>query len=151
MVTDHASLTWLRNFKEPEGVVAHWITQLQPFDFKIMHRPSKHYSHTDGLSRHASRLCKHDTCPECAPFLHQVTLKEDRVRMVIPSDPYLDHFDGYLELVEDDTSLFHDIPALEPTSEQKPISPELLWYLGRHPKEEDDSKSVLEGLPDQPA
>ncbi len=25
-VTDHASLAWLRNFKEPEGVVARWIT-----------------------------------------------------------------------------------------------------------------------------
>ncbi len=51
VVTDHASLTWLRNFKEPERVVAHWITQLQPFYFKIVHRPGKHHSHTDGLSR----------------------------------------------------------------------------------------------------
>ncbi len=25
MVTDHASLTWLRNFREPEGMVARWI------------------------------------------------------------------------------------------------------------------------------
>ncbi len=32
VVTDHVSLTWLRNFKEPEGVVARWITWLQPFD-----------------------------------------------------------------------------------------------------------------------
>ncbi len=51
VVTDHASLTWLRNFKEPEGVVARWITRLQPFDFKIVHRPGKHHSHADGLSR----------------------------------------------------------------------------------------------------
>ncbi len=28
VVTDHASLTWLQNFKEPEGVVARWITRL---------------------------------------------------------------------------------------------------------------------------
>ncbi len=128
MVTDHASLTWLRNFKEPEGVVARWITRLQPFDFKIVHRPGKHHSHADGLSRRASRPCKRDTCPECAPLLHQVTPEEDRVRMVTPSDPYFKHFDGYLELVEDDTSLFRDMSTREPTPEQEPVSPELLWY-----------------------
>ncbi len=35
VVTDHASLTWLRNFKEPEGVAARWITRLQPFDIGL--------------------------------------------------------------------------------------------------------------------
>ncbi len=82
VVTNHASLTWLRNFKEPEGVVARWITRLQLFDFKIVHRPGKHHSHAGGLSCHASRPWKRDTCPECAPHLHQVTPEEDRVRMV---------------------------------------------------------------------
>ncbi len=50
MVTDNASLTWLQNFKEPEGVVARRITQLQTFHFKIVHRPGKQHSHVDGLS-----------------------------------------------------------------------------------------------------
>ena len=54
--------------------------------------------------------------------------------MVIPSDPYLEHFRGYLELLVDDSSLFRDTPAMVPTPEQKPISPELPWYLGRHPQ-----------------
>ena len=139
VVTDHASLTWLQNFKEPEGVVAHWITRLQPFNFKIVHWPGKHHNHMDGLSRHASQPCKCDTCQECAPLLYQVTPEKDRVRMVTRSDPYLEHFDGYLELVEDDSSLFRDISALGPTPEQELISPELLWYLGRHPKGEDNS------------
>ena len=151
VVTDHASPTWLRNFKEPEGVVARWITQLQPFDFKIVHRPGKHHSHADGLSRCASRPCKRDTCPECAPLLHQVIPEEDRVRMVTPSDPYFEHFDGYLELVEDDSSLFHDTSAVGPTLEREPVSPELLWYLGRHPKGEDDSELAVVKTPDPPS
>ncbi len=88
---------------------------------------------------------------EDAPLLHQVTAEEARVRMVTPLDPYLEHFDGYLELVENDTSLFRDIPSLKPTPEQEPILPELLWYLGRHPKGEDDSKLALKGLPDPPS
>ena len=148
MVTHHVSLTWLQNFKEPEGVVSCWITRLQLFDFKIMHRTSKHHSHADGLLRHVSRPCKCDTCPECAPLLHQVTPKEDRVRMVTPSNPYLEHFDGYLELGDYESSLFHNIPALGPTPEQEPISQELLWYLGCHPKEWYDSKPALKGLTD---
>ncbi len=54
-------------------------------------------------------------------------------------------------MVEDDSSLFCDTSALGPTPKQEPISPELLWYLGHHPKEEDVSKSALEGLPGPPS
>ncbi len=61
VVTDHASLTWLRNFREPEGMVAQCISRLQPFDFAIVHQPGKHHSHTDGLSRRISRPCKRET------------------------------------------------------------------------------------------
>jgi hypothetical protein len=33
--TDHGSLTWLRNFKEPEGQMARWLEQLQEYDFPL--------------------------------------------------------------------------------------------------------------------
>ena len=35
--TDHGSLTWLHNFKDPDGQLARWIISLQEFDFKIEH------------------------------------------------------------------------------------------------------------------
>ncbi len=70
--------------------------------------------------------------------------------MVTPSDPYFDHFDGYLEFVEDDASLFRDISIREPTPEQEPVSPEFLLYLGRHPKGEDDSELATVETPDSP-
>ncbi len=131
VVTDHASLTWLRNFKEPEGVVARWITRLQPFDFKIVHQPGKHHSHADGLSRRTSRPCKRDICPECAPLIHQVTGEdESTVRAIRPQEQYVEHFDGYLEPIEDDSALFRDLTDREPPLA---VAPELLWYLGRHP------------------
>ncbi len=50
----------------------------------------------------------------------------------------------------DDSSLFRDTSALGPTLEQKPVSPELLWYLGRHPKGEDDSELAVVGTPHPP-
>lgn len=35
---DHASLTWLLNFKEPEGQLVRWLKRLQDCDFSIQHR-----------------------------------------------------------------------------------------------------------------
>ena len=53
VVTDHASITCLRNFKEPEGAVGQWITRLH-----IMHRSGKHHSHAYHvlLHDHASMI-----------------------------------------------------------------------------------------------
>ena len=31
--TDHAPLVWLRNFKEPEGLIARWISVIETFDY----------------------------------------------------------------------------------------------------------------------
>jgi hypothetical protein len=36
--TDHASLTWLRNFKVAEGMIAQRISILDNFNFEIQHR-----------------------------------------------------------------------------------------------------------------
>ncbi len=107
VVTDHASFTWLHNFKEPEGVVARWNTRLQSFNFKIVHRPDKHHSYADGLSCRTSRPCN---VPECAPLLHKVTPEgEETVRVVVMQEQYMEHFDGYLEPIEDDSALFRTL------------------------------------------
>ena len=37
--TDHASLKWLRHFKNPEGQVARWLEVLETYDFELVHRP----------------------------------------------------------------------------------------------------------------
>ena len=49
--TDHGSLTWLRNFREPEGQLARWLEQLQELEFNMVHRPSKAHQNADSLSR----------------------------------------------------------------------------------------------------
>ena len=48
--TDHGSLTWLQNFKNPEGQLARWITKLQEYDFTILHRKSSQHTNADALS-----------------------------------------------------------------------------------------------------
>ncbi len=111
VVTDHASLTWLRNFREPEGMVAQWIARLQPFDFAIVHRPGKHHSHPDGLSRRTSRPCKRETCPECKPLRNEDTSPTETARCYAPTFPYQRHFDGYVEMSEEDAALFWEIDS----------------------------------------
>ena len=55
--TDHGSLTWLWNFKEPQGQLARWLEKLQEFDFTIIHRPGKKHSNADALSRLPCQQC----------------------------------------------------------------------------------------------
>ena len=64
--TDHGSLTWLRNFKEPEGQLARWLEQLQELQFDIVHRRGRAHGNADALSRLPCRQCgrsNHDTPP----------------------------------------------------------------------------------------
>ena len=55
--TDHSSLRWLLNFKEPEGQLARWMEVLGEYDFTIIHRPGKKHGNADGLSRRPCNQC----------------------------------------------------------------------------------------------
>ena len=62
--TDHASLTWLMSFKQPEGQVARWLEVLQEYDFDIQHWAGRQHSNADSLSR---RPCSAVDCRHCIP------------------------------------------------------------------------------------
>ena len=49
--TDHGSITWLQNFKEPEGQLARWLDKLQEFNFEVEHRRGRKHTNADALSR----------------------------------------------------------------------------------------------------
>ena len=67
--TDHGSLTWLRNFKEPEGQLARWLERLQELDFEIVHRRGKKHTNADALSRLPCRQCGRDTHDSLVPAI----------------------------------------------------------------------------------
>ena len=59
--TDHGSLRWLWNFKEPQGQLARWLEKLQEFDFSIEHRRGRSHGNADALSRLPCRQCGRDS------------------------------------------------------------------------------------------
>ena len=58
--TDHASLKWVRSFKEPEGQVARWLEILDAYDFELIHRPGIKHGNADALSRGPCTQCGGD-------------------------------------------------------------------------------------------
>ena len=58
--TDHASLRWLKSFKEPEGQLARWLEVLDTYDFDLQHRPGIKHANADALSRGPCCQCSLD-------------------------------------------------------------------------------------------
>ena len=57
--TDHSSLTWLLNFKEPQGQIARWMEELSQPNMILKHRKGKNHCNADALSRvQADQFCK---------------------------------------------------------------------------------------------
>ena len=55
--TDHASIQWLTRFRDANGQNARWQERLAEFDYEVQHRPGRHHSNADTLSR----LCEINT------------------------------------------------------------------------------------------
>ena len=60
--TDHGSLRWIFEFKDPRGQVARWLEVLAQYDFVIEHRKWSKHNNADSLSRKdfEEETCKHD-------------------------------------------------------------------------------------------
>lgn len=101
--TDHAALTWLRSFKDPEGQVARWIERFSQYDYTSEHRPGIRHGNADGLSR---RPCYDLGCKHCTRLermaideaqgddrlqqpCHRVTAVNDSFRTGQQNDPVL--------------------------------------------------------------
>ena len=64
--TDHNSLRWLHNFREPEGQVARWLAILSAYNFQVIHRPGVQHRNADALSHNPCKQCGHTQEQEVA-------------------------------------------------------------------------------------
>ncbi|BHF73008.1 hypothetical protein SprV_0401608100 [Sparganum proliferum] len=75
--TDQSALTWLRNFKNPEGQVARWQEKLAEYDFECVFRPGRQHGNADALSRKPHR--PHGECPSCTDIaISAIALQSDQ-------------------------------------------------------------------------
>eukprot|EP00731_Ephydatia_muelleri_P024875 Em0016g1146a len=65
--TDHGSLVWLKNFKEPEGQLARWLERLEEYDFTVVHRQGSLHNNADALSRIPCRQCGRSSHSKVVP------------------------------------------------------------------------------------
>ena len=91
--TDHGSLSWLQNFKEPEGQLARWLEQLQELNFEVVHRKGIKHNNADALSRIPCTQCGRQThLPENHPALalpgpNLPTKESETIRALQLNDP----------------------------------------------------------------
>ncbi|GFW27444.1 hypothetical protein TNCV_162891 [Trichonephila clavipes] len=127
--TDHASLTWLMNFRNTEGQVARWIQRLNEYYFDIRHRKGSSHGNADALSRRP--------CPENCRHCSRVEIKYDyAIRQITtstatPTDPWSDEkiredqmadpdIKPLIEFMESSSNKpsWQDISAYSPTTKQ---------------------------------
>ncbi|GFY22204.1 retrovirus-related Pol polyprotein from transposon 412 [Trichonephila clavipes] len=114
--TDHASLTWLLNFKNQEGEIAGWIQRLQEYDVEIRHRKGSAHENADALSR---RPCP-ESCKYCLRIEKDFGVIDLIVRQVTrPSTSALDPWSD--ESIRKDQLAY---PEIKPIIEFKELSDE---------------------------
>ncbi|GBO18349.1 Retrovirus-related Pol polyprotein from transposon 297 [Araneus ventricosus] len=105
--TNHASIRWFLNFREPEGQIASWIQRLQEYDFEIQHRKGTSHGNADALSR---RPCK-ESCKHCTNAEKKFGMETDISVKVLTTEDAWSSSEVQKAQLED--------PAIRPILEKK--------------------------------
>ncbi|CAG2236597.1 unnamed protein product [Mytilus edulis] len=81
LATDHAPLYWLKNFKNPQGMLARWLSILDTYDFEIQHRVGIKHQNADALSRHPKLKCPNGNCSDCSVLEPKLTESDSKVKI----------------------------------------------------------------------
>ncbi len=63
LCSDHAPLQWLHRMKDTNARITRWYLALQPFKFKVVHRPGAQMAVADFLSRNGGGGCRPEGSP----------------------------------------------------------------------------------------
>lgn len=95
VVTDHHSLCWLANLRDPSGRLARWSLRLQEFDVTIVYKSGRKHEDADTLSRAPVEICDKDM-DEDGAFLGALTASDLIIRQREDAEIRLliDHLEG---------------------------------------------------------
>ena len=81
IVTDNRALVYLKRFQDDKSRLIRWALALQPYQYKVIHRPGTSNGNADGLSRQFSETT-------ASPFLEGgVSVKESPIDPLTTSEP----------------------------------------------------------------
>ena len=66
--TDHAALTYLKNFADSSSRLMRWSLKLSEIDFTVEHRQGNNITHVDALSRHVGAVMSGGTLRQESVF-----------------------------------------------------------------------------------
>ena len=122
--TDHSSLLWLKNFKDLEGQLAHWLKQLEQYTFEVVHRKGSSHGKADALSRYV--YPRESVDEECTPV--SMVTDDPHVIFSVQCTPFLSAYDppAIRELQWQDESIGPLLWAKETST--KPMVPDPRYH-----------------------
>ena len=97
--TDHSSLRWLMQFKNPENQIARWLEILSEFDFDIQHRAGRLHGNADAVSRIPCSQCgfRYDMNVESDEYVFTLSTSPSNIRQMQENDDDLQTLRSWLE------------------------------------------------------
>ena len=116
--SDHQSLVWLFQLKEPRGKIARWIEILSQYDFAIQYRPGKKQPHCDALSR-----CENPRACDCPQQDTMEPLKCGPCRKCVKRAQDMVHEKLYKDLTTHESALQQDTQTAKGVDELREAVP----------------------------
>ncbi|GBO20129.1 Retrovirus-related Pol polyprotein from transposon 297 [Araneus ventricosus] len=96
VVTDHHSLCWLANVKDPSGRLARWALRLQEYEITIVHKSGRKHSDANSLSRNPFISTSVETCDEIPTLASVTEYIKEQLKSIIKVLKGGDEYQNYL-------------------------------------------------------
>ena len=146
--SDHASLQWLINFKNPTGMLARWLETLNQYSFRIEYKPGPKNSAADALSRVPAATADAATQTDCADpvrLLHSRDWSASFLRSEQESDPAIAEITQHLSrgIKPHKRQLSDGLSLLSQWSKLRLLDGVLFRVYRRRPHDEDQLQVVV--------
>src|SRR5690606_20032360 len=96
VVTDHHSLCWLSNLKDPTARLARWALKLQEFDLCIFYKSGTRHKDADALSRCPTSVSDSNAVIGAVTTVLELRRRDDLVSLQ-RADPFCSRIIGQLD------------------------------------------------------